>query len=43
VTRRNQRRKRKQLERPLLQPVTLLMQPLRKLAGTVRDDVVDKG
>jgi len=36
-------RKRKQLERPVQQSVPLCMQPFGILAGTVIDDVVDKG
>jgi len=38
-----QRRKGKQLERLVLQPVPLLMQPFSILAGTVIDDVVYEG
>ena len=40
---RDQRRKRKQLERPLVKPVPLLMQPFSILAGAVRNDMIDQG
>ena len=43
VISRIKRRKGEELERPVLQPVSLLMQPFGIVAGTFIDDVIDEG